>query len=128
MSNVPGPWFLLLIAFVKADEAALRPIESELAKLPASVQQAEPPKMRKRGPKGPNPLSVKKKKPIVPKPAQPKPKSNPVPIGSKRKLEDEQDGIEVSAETTQAPGGGHKRKRRKLKTEPPTTTMHHDYS
>ena len=121
MSNVPGPRFLLLTAFVKADEAALRPIESELAKLPASVQQAEPPKMRKRGPKGPNPLSVKKKKPMVLAGRALEQKSNPVPIGSKRELEDEQDGIEVFAETIQAPGGGHKRKRRrKLKTEPPT--------
>jgi U3 small nucleolar RNA-associated protein 23 len=101
------------------DEAALRPSESELAKFPASVQQIEPPKMRKRGPKGPNPLSVKKKKPAVPQPAQPRPKSNSISIGSKRELDDEQDAVQPSAETDQAPGSGHKRKRRrKTKSEP----------
>jgi len=117
-SNVSGPQFLLLIAFLKVDEAALRPSESELAKLPASVQQTEPPKMRKRGPKGPNPLSVKKKKPTVPQPTQPKPKSKSIPTGSKRKLDDEPDDVQASAENDQDPGGGHKRKRRrKAKSE-----------
>lgn len=109
---------LLLIAFVKADEAALHPAESELVKLPASVQQTELPKTRKKGPKGPNPLSVKKKKSAVSQPAKSKLKLNPMPIGSKRKLEDEQDDGEIPAETHQAPGGGHKRKRRrKVKPE-----------
>jgi len=117
-----------LIAFAKADQAALRPTESELAKLPISAQQAEPPK-RKRGPKGPNPLSVKKKKSAVPLPVQQESKKS-MPIGSKRKRGDERDGVEASAESagvSQAPGSGHKRKRRrKMKTNPPPATMGYD--
>ena len=111
---------MLLIAFVKADEVALQPAESELAKLPDSVQQPEPPKKKVRGPKGPNPLSVKKKRPAVPRPAQPNLKPKPTPIGYKRKHEDDLDVVEVSTETNQAPmaSGGRKRKRRrKVNTE-----------
>jgi U3 small nucleolar RNA-associated protein 23 len=104
---------LLLTAFAKADEAALRPAESELAKLPTSVQQPEPLKKKKKGPKGPNPLSVKKKKPPVPQPVRPELKSDPTHMGSKRKREDEKDGVGTSAETSQVPGGGQKRKRRR---------------
>lgn len=96
------------------DDDALRPNESELVKLSASVQQTEPPQKKKKGPKGPNPLSIKKKKPTVPQPTQSTPKSEPTFTGSKRKSEGEAPG-----EIGQAPGGGHKRKRRrKMETEP----------
>jgi len=102
----------------KADETALRPAESELAKLSASAQQPEPPKKRKRGPKGPNPLSVKKKKSAAPQPVQPKPTTNFVSIGSKRKREEDRGGFDASAQPEQV-HGGHKRKRkRKTNTEP----------
>jgi len=101
------------------DEAALLPVESELAKLPASTQQPEAPK-KKRGPKGPNPLSVKRKKPAVPQFTQPKIKSDPMPIGSKRKREDVQDGVEASTGPGQASGGGHKRKRRRKPNAEPS--------
>jgi hypothetical protein len=111
---------LSLITFAKADEAALRPAESELPNLPASGQQPEPHKKKKRGPKGPNSLSVKKKKAAVPQHTQLKPKPNPMPVGPKRKRGDEQDGVKAPAETSRAPGGGHKRKRRKMNTEPST--------
>ena len=100
---------MLLIPFEKVDEAALLPAESELAKLPASAQQPKTSK-KKRGPKGPNPLSVKRKKPQH---AQPNMKPNSTPIGSKRKMEDEQNDVDASAETGLASGGGHKRKRRR---------------
>lgn len=107
------------------DEAALLPAESELANLPASAQQPEPPK-KKRGPKGPNPLSVKRKKTAVPRPAQPGFKSNSTPVGSKRKRGDEQDGVGASAESGRVPGGGHKRKRRREKNTEPSAD--HDAS
>lgn len=106
-----------MTGLVKADEVALLPARSELATLSPSVQQNEPPKRRKRGPKGPNPLSVKKKKSAVPQPVDPKAKSNAVPTGSKRKHEDEQDDPETSLKTD----SGHKRKRRRrVGTEPST--------
>ena len=94
------------------DEAALRPDESELLKFSASVQRSEPLRKKKKGPKGPNPLSVKKKS-TVPQLTQQKPKSNPTSIRFKRKREDEAPVV-----TGQASGSGHKRKRRKTKTEP----------
>ena len=108
--------------FAKADEAALRPAESELARLPTSAQRLEPPK-KKKGPKGPNPLSVRKKKPTVPQPTKPKLEPNPTPIGLKRKYKDEPDDAKVSAKTSQAPGDGHKRKRRR-KTNTESSTDH----
>ncbi|KAF9651513.1 hypothetical protein BDM02DRAFT_3110629 [Thelephora ganbajun] len=115
------PSDVTLKAKEKADEAALSPAKSELVKLPTSAQQPEPPKKKRRGPKGPNPLSVKKKKPVVSQPDQPNLVTDHTPLGTKRKREDEQGGVEASAETSQAPGGGHKRKRRrKTKTEPST--------
>jgi U3 small nucleolar RNA-associated protein 23 len=114
--------FFSLTTFTKADEAALRPDDSELAKLStSSVQQTELPRKKKRGPKGPNPLSVKKKKPAIPQPAQPKPESKPNSIGVKRKS-----GDEAPAGIGQASGGGHKRKRRrKIDTQ---TSPSHDAS
>lgn len=98
--------------YAKTDEAALRPDQSELAKLSASVQRTEPPRKKRKGPKGPNPLSVKKKKHIVPQLVQLKPQSDPSFLGVKRKHEDE-----APAGTSQAPGSGHKRRRRRTKTE-----------
>lgn len=106
--------FFSFTVFVKTDEAALRPDESELAKLSASVHQTEPPR-KKRGPKGPNPLSVKKKS-TVSQLTEPKPKSQPT---SKRKREDEE-----PARTGQAPDSGHKRKRRR-KTKTESSPNHH---
>ncbi|KAI0735249.1 Fcf1-domain-containing protein, partial [Earliella scabrosa] len=44
-----------------AEEQALHPTAPEAAKLPTAAP-SEPPKKKKKGPKGPNPLSVKKKK------------------------------------------------------------------
>jgi U3 small nucleolar RNA-associated protein 23 len=110
--------FLPLITRAKSDEAALRPAEAELSKLSVSVQQAEIPRKKKKGPKGPNPLSVKKKKPAVTQ----IPRSEPTSTGSKRKREDEQDVADTLAGASQA-RSGHKRKRRR-KTETELSTGH----
>ncbi|KAF9792124.1 Fcf1-domain-containing protein [Thelephora terrestris] len=100
----------------RSDEAALRPAEAELSKLSVSVKQAEIPRKKKKGPMGPNPLSVKKKKPAVTQ----IPRSEPTSTGSKRKREDEQDVADTLAGASQA-RSGHKRKRRR-KTETKLST------
>jgi U3 small nucleolar RNA-associated protein 23 len=113
VSQIPLTRNFLVHHTSKTDEAALRPDESEQVKLSASVQQPELPRKKKKGPRGPNPLSVKKKKSAVSQPAQPNPKSDPTSIGFKRKREDD-----APVDTSQASSSGHKRKRRKTKTGP----------
>jgi len=48
---------------LQTEQNALGPSKSEKAMLSAAAPQAEPRVKRKKGPKGPNPLSVKKKAP-----------------------------------------------------------------
>jgi len=52
----------------RAEQDALVPSTSERAILNAATPQVEHVPKKKRGPKGPNPLSVKKKKPSVQEP------------------------------------------------------------
>ncbi|KAI0732319.1 Fcf1-domain-containing protein [Fomitopsis betulina] len=87
-----------------AEEQLLHPSAPEIAALPSSGAPAEPPK-KKKGPKGPNPLSVKKKTKIEPSPHK-RQESEQGDSGGKRKHIDD-DGVE--AELSQA----HKRKRRR---------------
>jgi U3 small nucleolar RNA-associated protein 23 len=106
----------------QADEKALRPTHSELSTLPSKAP-IELPKKRK-GPKGPNPLSVKKKKPAENSAttSKGKGKQRDPPhhaVGEKRKrgVEEEVESKDVSQpNTTEHDGnvqGGHKRKRRR---------------
>ncbi|TFY79374.1 hypothetical protein EWM64_g4639 [Hericium alpestre] len=89
-----------------ADLQALNPSTSESAKLKAAAPDVEPPpKKGHKGPKGPNPLSVKKKKTALQPPKTDKAKekaradatkpSAPAKAGHKRKRED--DGQEADA-------------------------------
>lgn len=92
------------------EEKALHPTAPEAAKLPTTAP-TEPPRKKKKGPKGPNPLSVKKKKPkpeasATAKKVQVESKAD---VGEKRKREDD-DG-ESSAPHIEPTG--HKRKRRR---------------
>lgn len=87
------------------EEEALKPSGSDLALIP----KAEELKKKRKGPKGPNPLSVKKKK--VPPPSQ----------ARKRKREDEEEDKpqqgagedHADPQETSQPRSGRKRKRRR---------------
>ena len=94
----------------QAEEQALHPSAPEAAKLPTAAP-SEPPKKKKKGPKGPNPLSVKKKKP-KPSDSATKMKDSSVmkALGEKRKRDDEDD---VQPSTTASEDVGQKRKRRR---------------
>ena len=75
-------------------------------KIIISLAPPEPPKRKKKGPKGPNPMSVKKKKAREP--------DSPIKVGEKRKREvgnlDTKDDTNPAAPRE---GEGRKRKRRK---------------
>ncbi|EPT04253.1 hypothetical protein FOMPIDRAFT_1114186 [Fomitopsis schrenkii] len=89
-----------------AEEQILHPSAPEIAALPSSGAPAEPPK-KKKGPKGPNPLSVKKKtSKTEPSSHNSKPQSEQGDSGGKRKRTGDDD---VEAQTSQA----HKRRRRR---------------
>ncbi|RPD82633.1 PIN domain-like protein [Lentinus tigrinus ALCF2SS1-7] len=93
------------------EEKALHPTAPEAAKIPSAATPTEPIRKKKKGPKGPNPLSVKKRKP---KPEASATARNTTAesesaIGEKRKREDD-DGQSSAAHTERS---GHKRKRRR---------------
>lgn len=99
------------------EEQALLVPETEKAKLPAAAP-AEPPKKKRKGPKGPNPLSVKKKKTAGETGAPPAKRSHPSnsdptkdTVGSKRKQEEADDHRDEPG--TADGSSGHKRKRRR---------------
>ncbi|KAJ7357068.1 PIN domain-like protein [Mycena albidolilacea] len=110
------------------EEQALHPTGSEKQSLAPSTS-AEPPRKKKKGPKGPNPLSVKKKKVETKPPVakdKGKAKERPVPeaaAGEKRKRDDTADDNETA--TAQQPADSQpqdelrrKKKRRRKATEP----------
>jgi len=98
----------------RAEQEALGPSTSEKAMLSAATPQVEPVVRKKKGPKGPNPLSVKKKAPkhAVQEARKTRvaatPRVEKVEIGNKRKRMGGHDAIGVSVETTPKP----KRRRR----------------
>ncbi|KAH9944452.1 PIN domain-like protein [Epithele typhae] len=99
-----------------AEENALRPSEPETQALQsAAPAPAEPPR-KKKGPKGPNPLSVKKKKPKVDAGTSSKPQSETNNAGEKRKREVE--GLDDGEQHTEGSGHQRKRRRRHAKSEP----------
>ena len=88
--------FFAQISILQVEQDALAPSISERAILKAATPQAEPILRKKKGPKSPNPLSVKKK---APKPASQEPNKRAkvintarietVDAGSKRKRHDD---------------------------------------
>ena len=99
--------FFVISYHAQAEEQTLHPSAPEMANLPSSGVPAEPPKKRK-GPKGPNPLSVKKKKSKDEVDTHnKKQESERSDAGSKRKLTEQYDGVDAQ------PPGGRKRKRRR---------------
>ncbi|PPQ71750.1 hypothetical protein CVT26_007590 [Gymnopilus dilepis] len=104
------------------EEQNMHATTSDLALVGNDPKPEQPPKKRK-GPKGPNPLSVKKKK----KPTEaPKPRqegkqpynSATVDVGSKRKAEDSGDeSDDEQDEKTTSGDAKRKRKRRRRKTQ-----------
>ncbi|KAI0762909.1 PIN domain-like protein [Fomes fomentarius] len=92
------------------EEKALHPTAPEAAKLPLAAPE-EPPRKKKRGPKGPNPLSVKKKKSKPGDTTLKKSRDQDAVTGQKRKRDVDEDREGPSA--TQLPESGHKRKRKR---------------
>ncbi|KAI0724472.1 Fcf1-domain-containing protein [Cerioporus squamosus] len=91
------------------EEKALHPTAPEAAKLPTTAP-TEPPRKKKKGPKGPNPLSVKKKKPNAAATTKDAPPAkSKAEVGEKRRREDG----DVDSSSTHMEGTGHKRKRRR---------------
>ncbi|KAI0778105.1 PIN domain-like protein [Trametes elegans] len=90
------------------EEKALHPSAPEAAKLPARAP-TEPPRKKKKGPKGPNPLSVKKKKTQT-ESGKPVKSADSQASGEKRKREEETD---ANHSAQRSEGTGHKRKRRR---------------
>ncbi|KII93495.1 hypothetical protein PLICRDRAFT_171239 [Plicaturopsis crispa FD-325 SS-3] len=132
-----------------AEEKVMHAAAPELASVP-SQSTTEPPRKKKKGPKGPNPLSVKKKKTVAQAPTAKETKSKgkekevlgkgageaktktPQKAGDKRKRESDpaddgdtrnvggEKGSEADGGGPNTEGGGHKRKRRRKTGSAPT--------
>jgi hypothetical protein len=106
LRNLQSPTFCSHTFILQAEEDALGPSTSEKATLDAVTPQAEPVVKRKKRPKGPNPLSVKKK---VPKTTvATATRVGKADVGSKRKRQEADDIGGVSAGSQPKP----KRRRR----------------
>ncbi|EKM60980.1 uncharacterized protein PHACADRAFT_247246 [Phanerochaete carnosa HHB-10118-sp] len=95
----------------KAEQQQMLPSALETAKVAQSKPAEEPPRKKRKGPKGPNPLSVKKKK--VKRPPAPLPKrpatEDTDKVGGKRKRVEAGQSEHANASS----GSGHDRKRRR---------------
>ncbi|KAJ7919141.1 PIN domain-like protein [Mycena leptocephala] len=110
------------------EEQALHPTGSEQQTLTPASTSTEPRK-KKKGPKGPNPLSVKKKKvdPIVKLPAKDKGKGREKPVstvrdavvGEKRKREDKERVKEEEQPTDSQQDESRRKKKRRRKAADP---------
>ena len=116
------PIFTPLCLTFQVEQEALGPSTSEKAMLSAATPQVEPVVKRKKGPKGPNPLSVKKKAPPKHAVQETKktrvaatPRVEEVEIANKRKRLEVDDGGGVSVEMTPRP---KRRRRHKTATRP----------
>ena len=93
----------------KSEQQILLPSASETAHLTSQTADVGPAKKKRKGPKAPNPLSVKKKKPTEPAMTKTKPVDSKSGVSSaKRKHESE-----VDETTEHNESSGHKRKRRR---------------
>ncbi|KAI0321708.1 Fcf1-domain-containing protein [Amylostereum chailletii] len=116
-----------------AEQDALAPSTSEAAQLKAAAPQQEPTPKKKRGPKGPNPLSVKKKKPthssVNVKSIISKPSKGPLhepQAGEKRTRNDDDTEKSVGGAGEAQGTTTHRRKRRRKTTShppPPDSTL-----
>lgn len=104
------PLLLIRWYILQAEQNALGPSVSEKAMLNAVAPQPEPRVKKKKGPKGPNPLSVKKKTPKhriqqeKKTTATPAAQDEKVDAGKKRKREEAEGGSgSVSVETESKP-------------------------
>ena len=100
-----------LSALPQAEEKALHPTAPEAEKLPSTSTPVDPPRKKKKGPKGPNPLSVKKKKPKADTSAPPNSSETKAMVGEKRRRDD--DGADNPVSQTEGAASTHKRKRRR---------------
>ncbi|KAK0246063.1 Fcf1-domain-containing protein [Armillaria nabsnona] len=102
----------------KTEEESLHPTAPDIALVGPSSDQ--PPKKRK-GPKGPNPLSVKKKKvdnpPTKGKNTGRRTHDDPAPLTEKKRKRDEDEDESVDPEPESAVRSGRKRKRRRKAAE-----------
>lgn len=112
-----------------AEQQSLAPSTSEIGKLKAAAPVSEPAKKKKKGPKGPNPLSIKKKKGVEPPATKDKSKERgkgklsgevtktvqSEKTGEKRKRQEEHahDGVRELAADDSTERSGPKRKRRR---------------
>lgn len=90
---------------VQAEEKALLPSDPERSRITAE-RSTEAPK-RKKGPKAPNPLSVKKKKVRTDE-------SNQTKVGEKRKFEEEHSTHPGGGGTLEADGKPKRKRRKKI--------------
>ena len=114
MNTIP----FLIWSILQAEKDALGPSISEKAMLSAVAPRAEPVVKRKKGPKGPNPLSVKKKAPkskIQEFKKATVGATAPVDVTRKRKRQEAEDSSDVSVETELKP---KRRRRRRTASRP----------
>jgi U3 small nucleolar RNA-associated protein 23 len=117
------PCFRPLLMILQTEEQALKPKASEAEKIEknnAAHAPTEPPRKKRMGPKGPNPLSVKRKK-VPENNGRPGPRTGTSTAGEKRKRPESGEGADRpvhagAGEHEDALEGaktGHKRKRRR---------------
>lgn len=102
----PVPLHATYLSQPQAEEQALRARKGEV---PIDESATERPAKKIRGPKGPNPLSVLKKKPKAP--LTPKPKPNPDPESGRKRKRNAEEGRD--AQDGDASPAKRKRKRRR---------------
>lgn len=122
----------------QAEQESLNPSTSEIARLRAAEPLSEPPIKKRKGPKGPNPLSVKKRKPApsqlpaknsgkgkveegtaqAMKQAKSLDSDRSQSVGKKRERDEttKMDGPRSEGQNAESHGEGHKRKRRRKAT------------
>lgn len=102
----------------KTEEESLHPTAPDIALVGPS---SDPPPKKRKGPKGPNPLSVKKKKvdnpPTKGKNTSRRTHNDPAPLTEKKRKRDEDEDESVDPEPESAVRSGRKRKRRRKAAE-----------
>ena len=107
----------MLTVFSKNEEQTLHATLPELKS--ATTSTSTPPARKRKGPKGPNPLSVKKKKPkehpqSAHRSGAKELSSARVSVGSKRKLEQD---VKVSVDNERSQDDDHERRKRRKESQ-----------